>query len=168
MSRYHFDLNTQKRTYTVTDLQLQGKLIFEQKCDDQYFDNDNESDRLVEFANEFQQDIADSRMGLDLRGENRIIFDNNDFPVLSGGLRFHDCMLPDGHYHNSTMERFRVIDAHDINVSHSTISDLTLYIDAKYHFSHCFINADVHPFKDGFRVDRYEFLMNKDVTGTMW
>lgn len=170
MSRYAFDLNTAKRTYTVTDLQMKGRLTFKQDCSEHYFENisEGDTDRLVEFANDFQQDLAEGRIALRLDHENTITFNDNDFPILEGGIRFKNTHLKSGNIVNANLNDVEIRNSKNIVISNCTVEDLHVEMEESVNLSHCYINDAYPEIRNNLSAKRNEWFMGKDVTGTMW
>lgn len=167
MSRFTFELDTVKRTYRIFDSVTGGVLLVEQTFSRNFDVGDDDTDRLVEFANDVQDMLQNGALGLELHGVNTFTMKDNDFPWLSGHLQLRRCTLNNPHLHNVTMIDFKADCVDQIDVSNSTLQDFTFYQVGNLHFSHCFMN-DKYDFRKEITCSANEWHLNTNVTGTMW
>ncbi|AEV89478.1 hypothetical protein OBP_041 [Pseudomonas phage OBP] len=168
MSRFKTELDTVKRTITITGDENDGTLVIRQQCYPGYFDNESECDRLVEYANDLQGDLNEGRIALQLVGENSIVFTDNNFPVMDSGIYLKSSDLSNPRLSNVHLTFFDAVCSEECIVTNSTISDFEWPHGNKIHLSHCFINQKYNEVTSRMSYSLNEWHLNQRVDGEMW
>lgn len=170
MSRFKQILDTKLRTLKVTDTETDGTLEIKQNIPFSYFDNIGEGDvdRFVEFANDLADDLSKGTIALELYGENVIEFNNEDFPILTGGIYLKNCILSNPRLINVHLTNFDASCADELIVSFTTAEHFEWVHGSKLHLSHCFINERYSEVPDRMTIQLCEWHLNQRVDGEMW
>lgn len=171
MSRYTFKLDTQKRTYEVTDTETGSVLQINQETSNNYLANlsEDDTDRLVEFANDFQDDLANGQLALELKSSlNVLIFKDNDFPHLSGGVALRNCVISSPNLINVDLWNVNILKSERTVITQSTIEGLSWDSHVSVTISHCFVNEKYNTILERISEDRNEWFMNQRVDNEMW
>lgn len=167
---FKVDIDTVKRVVIVIDLRTKCELIITQEHRPEYFDNigEDDTDGLVEFANDLGESLTNGDIALDLQGDSTITFYESEYPVLRGGVYLRDCQLSNPYLYNVSLFDVKVPFCDKFTVNSSTIEHLEWSFSDKVTISHCFINDKYHDVRDRLSVTCNEWFMNQRVDGEMW
>lgn len=171
MSRFTTTLDTCLRTLIVIDTETDNTLQIKQEISDNYFENlsDSDTDRLVEFANDFQDDLTNGQIALELKSNvNILTFKDNDFPHLAGGVALRNCVINNPNLINVDLWNVHILKSKRTAITQSTIEGLNWDSHAPVTISHCFVNEKYNTILERISDDRNEWFMNNRVDNEMW
>ena len=171
MSRYVQNLDTVRRTLVLIDKETESKLTITQHMSEAFFEKlgeNDDTDELVEFANDLANDLTTGVLALELFGDSEIYFDDTKFPRLAGGVFLRNCKINNPDLFNCRLANVDAVNPEKFHVMYSTVEDFDWAYVAPITISHCFTNKGYDTVIKGAGPNNNEWLMNKDVTGTMW
>lgn len=170
MNNFEHVLDTVKRTLTLKDKRHHSTLVFRQDQSQEYLDatDFDDTDRLVEFANELMEDLANGNIHLRFWGENLITWDDDKFPELQGSNQLENCTIDNPRLHNTALKNVKIPNAGNTNISYSNIFGLEHNFGGDIYICYCIVNDTYTSVRDGIKAGKNEFLMGQAVDGTMW
>lgn len=159
-----YSVSAGNTTAIITDNKTGGVLTVRNVLNKEPGEND--IDPIVEFTNDFNQSIRDRSLVLTLIGDqNEIVFDDDFPPVLEGMVELKNVQLRNPHLVNVNLINVNIPNCENLTISYSRVDDLSNQDTVKIHLSHCFVN---NSYPVALSKTRREFLMNQNVTETMW
>lgn len=170
MDMFNQALDTNKRTFTLTDKSTGATLVFRQDQSQEYLDaaDFDDTDRLVEFVNDLVEDLTKGVIHLRFWGENLLTWDDDKFPCLQGSIQLENCTIDNPRLHNAVLKNVKIPNAGNTNISYSNIFGLEHNFAGDIYICYCIVNDSYSQVRDGLLLGKNEFLMGKAVDGTMW
>lgn len=171
MSRFTTTLDTVRRTLIVIDTETDSKLTIQQKLSKNFVNkllDDDECDGLVEFANDFSDDLTNSVLALELFGDSTITFEDKNWPQLTGGVYLKRCVISGAVLHNSSLTDVIATCADRFHISSTTIDSFEWPHGGNLSLFHCYVSDKYSSVRERATPAHNEWFMNNRVDNEMW
>lgn len=172
MSKFKFELNNALGHYTITDKETGATLQIRHRMSEAYIDDimegPEDTNRLVELANDFQEELFSHRVALILMGNNIIYFNDDNVPVLDGSIKLNNCIIHNADLQNVSLKNVHIPVCSHADITNSTVENFEWPFTEGLKLSHCFINEVYNEVSLRCNAERNEWFMNNRVEGELW
>lgn len=147
-----------------------GELYIHHAVDESWVsDESNDTNPLIDLINDLNENIHDGTVIFELRGKSHLSFKGYHTPSLSGSIKLNNVEITNcTDLRNVDLTNVTLLNLKSASISFSTISDWNYPMSGLLVISHCFINEKYNDVILQAGPDKYEWVLNQNVTNTMW